>query len=225
MYHRWHHFQRLLSHVIRSNNRKSSQARIQRETDSSFGNSNLHRFVNQYFKHCVHIRQAEAPCGSCLGRLFYFNYRIHHPPQPRACLGQRTIRSSVSCQCRCICRPASSLDSAFEQRLWNLQDCMGHWHGNWSRQRWWICCIALIPAECCPILLARLQNHVFADVYGGILDLCLCGWTLVREQAKTRRKGIIYSVRRATTWEMPIPNFFTPIRIDEDNSSILSLAS
>ena len=156
MYHHRCHFQRLLMHFVRPYNRESSQARIQRKTDSGFGSANLYSVVNQYFEHRTYLRQAEAPRRFCLSRLLYFNCRIYYSPQPRACLGQRTIRSSVPRWCRLIRRPASSLDPAFEQRLWNLQDCLGCWYGNWSGQRWWIYCIVLIPGECGSILLERL---------------------------------------------------------------------
>lgn len=186
IYYRRSHFQRLLMHLVRPNNRQGSQARILRKADPIFGDTNFHRGVSQYFNHCIHLGQAKAPNGSRIGCLLYCHHGIHHPPKPRARLGQRTIRSSVSHRLRLLRCAARSLDPSFEQYLRILQDSLRHGYGNWSGQRWWIRCIALLPGESSSVLLVRLQDHLLADVHGDWLHRPLCSWTLVREQAKAR---------------------------------------
>jgi hypothetical protein len=173
-------------HLIRPNNRQSSQASILRKANPRFGNSNLYRSLRQHLDRCIHLGQAKAPRWSRIDWLFHSNHRIYHHPQPRACLGQCTLWSPLSHRLRFICRSACSLDPAFEQRLWILQDSLRHRYGNWSGQRWWVCCVVLFPVEEGSVLLDRLQDHVLAHVHGYWLNLCVCDGTLVREQAKAR---------------------------------------
>lgn len=173
-------------HLVRPDNHQGSPARILRKADPIFGNSYLYRGVSHYSSPCIHLRQAKTPSGCRTGWLFYCNHRIHHPPKPKTCLGQCTVWRPVSYCLRLIRRSARCLDFAFEQCLWILQDSLCHRYGNRPGQRWWIHCIVHVPGEDGSILLDRLQDHLFADVHGDRLHLPLCGWTLVREQAKAR---------------------------------------
>lgn len=171
-------------HSVCPNDRLSSQAWILSEENPVPGDSNLRCSVSHHPGVCIHLRQIKTPRRRRPGRLFYCNHWLYHYSQPGARFGKCTIWSVVSHRFWFLRGLAWSLDPAFEQRFGILQDSLCHGYGNWSGQRWRICCVVLFPIQSGPFLLDRIQDYLFPHVHGNWTNLCLCGWPLVRESAE-----------------------------------------